>query len=1229
MHWQFTPFIVPLSIAGIVSVILAVYAWSRRATAGAVALTLVTLAVAEWSFGYVFELSSSSLSAKVLWAKVEYLGIASVSVAWLAFVLQYTGHGKWLTRRNIVLLGILPVGTVLLSWTNEVHHLIWTRIDLVDLPDGTVGWSAVYGLGFWIHAIYSYVLLLLSTLLLVHLFVHSSRLYRWQAGVLLLSAAAPWVGNIVFVFGLVGVPFDLTPLGFALTGLAMAVALFRFRLLDIAPVARDAVIESMADGIIVLDANGHVVEANPAAQRIVGCDASRIIGLPLDAALSEHRDLVDHYRDALETGSEVIVAIGPDDDEGGSEPSRKAGGRHYALHVSRVQSHRGQLTGYLLVLRDITEREQTEKALRTQKGLFEGLVAVARATAARPTLGATLQDVLITFSALTGAEYGTLLILNEDGTVTHHVTMHGEERVEEWRKVSDLVMDEGLAGWVTRHRQLVVIEDTRRDGRWLSDGTSDVRAALSVPIVSGENVLGVITLTHSEPGHFTVENAELVQAAGDQVRLALRNAQIFDAQQRIAEQQSTLYHVLRTVVIQRDPESVIEMALESIGRFAGWRNVVVAMLNEEQTEWEICACGADLPPGCGQTFSVSQGIIGRAVRTLETQCISDVAADPDYIVGYPGTRSEMAVPLRHGERLFGAIDIESSFPDAFDEQDVQLAESLAGTMALAMENAGHYEETRQQATDLSALYTVTRMTSQSLSLESVLSQALSSVLISLEFEAGLVALTDPVDEHLCLAAEYGLPRHLSEKFNKEGMAGSLSEYVHNKRESVVIRDFRRETSEDLGDFAVQMARFGLRGFAGIPLLHRDLSFGTMSLFSHQRRVFSANQMVLLEAIGRQVATAVTNARLFQTTVNERQRLVTLIGSSRDGIILVGLDQRILVVNATAVMLLSLSGTPEDWTGRPLQDALDVVGQHAPEAVEAMMSEMTRTQVGDEPPGEWESPVSPRAVHWYNLPVVADTVPLGRLLVLRDVTEERMLAKMRDDLTHTMVHDLRNPLTGISTAIKLLDRKLSDVLTPAQHRLLEIADSSAQKMVDLVTAILDVSRLESGRMPINPVSLSLYELIVETMSMQMPLATAGNLHLEADVSPQLPAAWADAELVRRVLQNLVGNAIKFTPTGGRVLVSGRECEEKPGETTATMLCVSVADTGHGISPELRGSLFQKFVVGEHRERGSGLGLAFCKLAVEAHGGRIWVDSEPGEGSTFRFTLPIAGKGHEIS
>jgi signal transduction histidine kinase len=248
--------------------------------------------------------------------------------------------------------------------------------------------------------------------------------------------------------------------------------------------------------------------------------------------------------------------------------------------------------------------------------------------------------------------------------------------------------------------------------------------------------------------------------------------------------------------------------------------------------------------------------------------------------------------------------------------------------------------------------------------------------------------------------------------------------------------------------------------------------------------------------------------------------------------------------------------------------------------------------------------------------------LGRLLVLRDVTEERMLAKMRDDLTHTMVHDLRNPLTGISTALKLLDSKLSDVLSPAQHRLLEIADSSAERMVGLVSAILDVSRLESGRMPIDAGPVPLSTLVDEAIELQSPLAVTNDLQLIDDVPNDLPLAWADQELIGRVLQNLIGNAIKFTPRGGTVTIRAEQCDQVSHGIPFAFLCISVIDTGPGIPADLKENLFQKFVVGAQTEHGSGLGLAFCKLAVEAHGGQIWVESEPGSGATFTFSLPIA-------
>jgi signal transduction histidine kinase len=158
-------------------------------------------------------------------------------------------------------------------------------------------------------------------------------------------------------------------------------------------------------------------------------------------------------------------------------------------------------------------------------------------------------------------------------------------------------------------------------------------------------------------------------------------------------------------------------------------------------------------------------------------------------------------------------------------------------------------------------------------------------------------------------------------------------------------------------------------------------------------------------------------------------------------------------------------------------------------------------------------------------------------------------------------------------------------------------------------------LESGQVPLNRTQIRLEDLVAEVMEMQLPLAAAKELQLENQVRTDLPPVWADAELISRLLQNLVSNAIKFTPEGGKVCV-GATAQEHEGRQ---MLFVTVSDNGPGIPPEIQGRLFQKFVTGRQVGRGSGLGLAFCKLAIEAHGERIWVDSVPERGTTFIFTL----------
>jgi signal transduction histidine kinase len=174
-----------------------------------------------------------------------------------------------------------------------------------------------------------------------------------------------------------------------------------------------------------------------------------------------------------------------------------------------------------------------------------------------------------------------------------------------------------------------------------------------------------------------------------------------------------------------------------------------------------------------------------------------------------------------------------------------------------------------------------------------------------------------------------------------------------------------------------------------------------------------------------------------------------------------------------------------------------------------------------------------------------------------------------------------------------------------------------KILELVQEILDVSQLESGQLPVSKTALDLPKLIDETLQLQRPIISMKGMSLENQVEPDLPPVWADGRLIRRVLQNLVDNSAKFSRRNTKIIVSAKISAEEP-----KTIQVSVQDFGVGIPPELQEHMFDKFVSDRSTQRGTGIGLTFCKLAVMAHDGRIWAESEENHGSTFYFTLPIA-------
>lgn len=372
MHWQYTPYIIPLLITAILTASLVLFVWKRRYVYGATSLILLMLAVFLWSIGNVLELVSIELSVKLFWVKIEYFGIVSVPVMWLAFILQYTGREKWLNRRNIILLMIIPLVTIIMIWTNDLHGLMRYNIKLdANGPFPVV--VKTYGIWFWVFVTYTYILIFLGSFMLLQRLFRPPYLYRGQVVALLICVITPWIANILYVFHLNPIPpLDLTPPAFAISGLAMIWGFLYFRLLEIMPVARGAVIECMSDGVIVVDVQNRIVDMNPAAQSIIGIAISNVIGQPVVQILSKWPDLVKKIKDETEGQTEIILTV-----------NRVR--HYYDFHIIPLSNRHRSLIGRLITLCDITDRKRAKENLeKTVEELKEALNKIKKLSGMLP-----------------------------------------------------------------------------------------------------------------------------------------------------------------------------------------------------------------------------------------------------------------------------------------------------------------------------------------------------------------------------------------------------------------------------------------------------------------------------------------------------------------------------------------------------------------------------------------------------------------------------------------------------------------------------------------------------------------------------------------------------------------------------------------------------------------------------------------------------------------------------
>jgi diguanylate cyclase (GGDEF)-like protein len=347
------------------------HGWRNRTKPGALPFVVLIALSTAWAIEAALELMSVSLSAKLLWADIQYLSIVFVPVALLAMALDYTGNSAWLSRRNLSLLCVVPLISLGLQWTNAHHHLMRASAWL-DTAGAHPVVGRTFGPAFWVHATYSYVLIVVAVALLIHAAIVRPSAYRKQPAILVAGLAAPLLWNLLYLLKPAIVPvFDYTPAFFTLGELIAAYGLFRFSVFNLVVVARDTLLENMSDGLLVLDQASVVADLNEAARTLINRPAEHILGRPITESWAAWEQVAGPYQAGA---GRALVSV----EEGGDH-------REYEVKFSDLKS-RSNIKGRMLVIQDVTERSFLEESLR-QQALTDGLTGLANRTLFMSKLG--------------------------------------------------------------------------------------------------------------------------------------------------------------------------------------------------------------------------------------------------------------------------------------------------------------------------------------------------------------------------------------------------------------------------------------------------------------------------------------------------------------------------------------------------------------------------------------------------------------------------------------------------------------------------------------------------------------------------------------------------------------------------------------------------------------------------------------------------------------------------
>jgi two-component system phosphate regulon sensor histidine kinase PhoR len=839
------------------------------------------------------------------------------------------------------------------------------------------------------------------------------------------------------------------------------------------------------------------------------------------------------------------------------------------------------------------------------------LLRAAQVVTSELEIEAVLQRLVDEVARLLGCEAADCYLLDRERGTLRCAAVHG---LEPELVGFEFASNQGLAGESIRQRAPALSGDYAELPESVPHPAyRGYVGAIVAPMMWSDQIRGVLGIGTRDPDRsFTSSDAELLEAFAALAALALRNAESFEQRSRQATIQRAFYDIASALA---EPIShaetlraVARAATEALGGSAAG-----LLMPTSEGALELAA-GHGLPKEVAtlveQAGTGAAEPLATCARRKTVIAAPALAEDDRFDPGWREAASSagygalLAVPVEAPGGQGGLAVVLFDEPRRFSDYDLELALNLAGTARGALERSELYESERRARGLAQQLARTGGLLATELDPAAVLDEIVAQAPALLGADAAVVRLLE--DEELVVSAARGdLPDDLHE--TPSPATGWAAADAIQTRAPVAVGDVEAEGSRVI-DPALAA---GYRAFLAVPLVgSEEGQQGVLSVYARRPRSWQPEEVEALAALAGNASAALASAELYQRVALEKERSVAILANIADGIVAVDREGQVVLWNEAAERITGIRAG--DAIGRStlqvLQRTLESGDETGPGAIGDRLLSIRR---GDDEV-------------WLSLTEAIMRDPAGavsgRIFAFRDISAERVVEQMKSDFVTAVSHELRTPLTSIYGFAETLLRQ--DVLFGEEERrtFLGYIASESERLTTIVDQLLNVARLDTGDLQVNLAPTDVRAVAAEVVQVAEQ-APGGNGHdFVLDLPDEPLDAEADGDKLRQILANLVDNAVKFSPNGGKVTVAARRAGDEVVE-------VRVVDEGIGIPEEEQRRIFTKFYRGDSMTQdssatGTGLGLFIAHGLVAAMGGRMWVDSREGAGSSFAFELPLA-------